>query len=169
MLRAITGIFLLVLGSASYASCPGYLEHSMRKLHSSDQVNLCEIQSGKPMLVINTASHCGYTRQFKGLEALHEKYGERGLVVVGFALLMARMLQVANRARSDFDSLVVVGVATMLMFQVVVNIFMTIGLGPVTGIPLPFMSYGRSAMVVNFIALGLCLSVARRERQGLSR
>ena len=85
MLRAITGIFLLVLGSASYASCPGYLEHSMRKLHSSDQVNLCEIQSGKPMLVINTASHCGYTRQFKGLEALHEKYGERGLVVVGFA------------------------------------------------------------------------------------
>jgi rod shape determining protein RodA len=103
--------------------------------------------------------------------ALGEETGYLGtvLVVVGFALLMARMLQVANRARSDFDSLVVVGVATMLMFQVVVNIFMTIGLGPVTGIPLPFMSYGRSAMVVNFIALGLCLSVARRERQGLIR
>jgi len=103
--------------------------------------------------------------------ALGEETGYLGtvLVVVGFALLMARMLQVANRARSDFDSLVVIGVATMLMFQVVVNIFMTIGLGPVTGIPLPFMSYGRSAMVVNFIALGLCLSVARRERQGLIR
>lgn len=103
--------------------------------------------------------------------ALGEEMGYLGtvLVVVGFALLMARMLQVANRARSDFDSLVVIGVATMLMFQVVVNIFMTIGLGPVTGIPLPFMSYGRSAMVVNFIALGLCLSVARRERQGLMR
>ena len=85
MLRAITGVCLLVLGSVSYASCPGYLEHSMRKLHSSEQVNLCEIQSGKPMLVINTASHCGYTPQFKGLEALHEKYRERGLVVVGFA------------------------------------------------------------------------------------
>tara|TARA_B100000073_G_scaffold58150_1_gene43049 strand:- start:1149 stop:1316 length:168 start_codon:yes stop_codon:yes gene_type:complete len=55
------------------------------------------------------------------------------------------------------------------MFQVVVNIFMTIGLGPVTGIPLPFMSYGRSAMVVNFIALGLCLSVARRSRRALIR
>jgi len=98
--------------------------------------------------------------------ALGEEVGYLGtvLLVVGFALLMIRMVQVANRARSDFESLMVIGVATMVMFQVVVNIFMTIGLGPVTGIPLPFMSYGRSAMVVNFIALGLCLSVARRGR-----
>ena len=55
-------------------------------------------------------------------------------------------------------------IGTMVMFQVVVNIFMTIGLGPVTGIPLPFLSYGRSAMVVNFIALGLSLSVLRQSR-----
>jgi len=98
--------------------------------------------------------------------ALGEETGYVGtvLLVIGFALLMTRLVQVANRARDDFESLVVIGVATMVMFQVVVNIFMTIGLGPVTGIPLPFMSYGRSAMVVNFIALGLCLSVARRGR-----
>ncbi|MEB3158601.1 MAG: rod shape-determining protein RodA [Synechococcus sp.] len=98
--------------------------------------------------------------------ALGEEAGYLGtvLVVVGFAALITRLIQVANRARSDFESLLVIGVATMVMFQVVVNIFMTIGLGPVTGIPLPFMSYGRSAMVVNFISLGLCLSVARRSR-----
>ena len=90
-------------------------------------------------------------------------------MVVGFALLMGRLLQVAGQSRSDFESLVVIGVATMLMFQVVVNIFMTIGLGPVTGIPLPFMSYGRSAMVVNFLALGLCLSVSRRSKPSLNR
>ena len=103
--------------------------------------------------------------------ALGEEMGFVGtiLVVVGFALLMGRLLQVAGKARTDFESLVVIGVATMLMFQVVVNIFMTIGLGPVTGIPLPFMSYGRSAMVVNFIALGVCLSVARRSRRALIR
>ena len=103
--------------------------------------------------------------------ALGEELGFVGtiLVVLGFALLMGRLLQVAGKARTDFESLVVIGVATMLMFQVVVNIFMTIGLGPVTGIPLPFMSYGRSAMVVNFIALGFCLSVARRSRRALIR
>ena len=92
-----------------------------------------------------------------------------GLVVVGFALLMARLLQIARNARTDFESLVVIGIGTMLMFQVVVNIFMTIGLGPVTGIPLPFLSYGRSAMVVNFIALGLCLSVVRQSRRSFTQ
>lgn len=103
--------------------------------------------------------------------ALGEETGFLGtlLVVIGFALLMGRLLQVAGQSHSDFESLVVIGVATMLMFQVVVNIFMTIGLGPVTGIPLPFMSYGRSAMVVNFLALGLCLSVSRRSKRSLNR
>jgi rod shape determining protein RodA len=86
------------------------------------------------------------------------------LIVLGFALFCWKLLQIATRARTDLESLVVVGVGAMLMFQVVVNIFMTIGLGPVTGIPLPWLSYGRSAMLVNFIALGLCASVARRSR-----
>ena len=101
--------------------------------------------------------------------ALGEETGFIGclLVVLGFALLMGRLLQIARNARSDFESLVVVGIGTMLMFQVVVNISMTIGLGPITGIPLPFLSYGRSAMVVNFFCLGLCLSVVRRSRRGL--
>ncbi len=84
------------------------------------------------------------------------------LVVFAFAIFIFQLLKVARKARTDFESLVVVGIGTMLMFQVVVNIFMTIGLGPVTGIPLPFMSYGRSALMVNFVALGLCISVARR-------
>jgi rod shape determining protein RodA len=99
--------------------------------------------------------------------ALGEETGFIGsvLVVVGFVLLMWRLLQIAGRARSDVESLVVVGVGAMLMFQVVVNINMTIGLGPVTGIPLPFLSYGRSAMLMNFMALGMCASVARRGRR----
>jgi len=98
--------------------------------------------------------------------ALGEETGFVGsvLVVACFALLMGRLLQIASRARTDYESLVVVGIAAMLMFQVVVNINMTIGLGPITGIPLPWLSYGRSAMLVNFIALGLCASVARRSR-----
>ncbi len=96
--------------------------------------------------------------------ALGEETGLLGctLVLVGFLLLMVRLLKVAREARTDFESLLVIGVATMFMFQVVVNIFMTIGLGPVTGIPLPFMSYGRTALLANFMAIGLCVSVARR-------
>jgi rod shape determining protein RodA len=96
--------------------------------------------------------------------ALGEETGFIGsaLVVAGFVALIWRLLQIAGRARSDLESLVVVGIGAMLMFQVVVNINMTIGLGPITGIPLPFLSYGRSAMLVNFICLGFCASVARR-------
>ena len=84
------------------------------------------------------------------------------LFVLGFVVWIWRLLQIAGKARTDVESLVVVGIGAMVMFQVVVNINMTIGLGPITGIPLPWLSYGRSAMVVNFIALGLCASVSRR-------
>ncbi len=48
-------------------------------------MNLCQNFAGKPMLIVNTASHCGFTPQFKGLEAVHQKYKDRGLVVVGFS------------------------------------------------------------------------------------
>jgi glutathione peroxidase len=76
----------LLLGSAaaSAAQCPAFLDHDFKKLRSSQSVNLCEEAAGKPMLIVNTASHCGYTGQFEGLEALHQKYKARGLVVVGF-------------------------------------------------------------------------------------
>jgi glutathione peroxidase len=70
--------------TAIAASCPAFLDHEFRKLHSEESVNLCKIADGKPLLIVNTASHCGFTPQFKGLEALHERYKDRGLVVVGF-------------------------------------------------------------------------------------
>ncbi len=66
-------------------ACPDYLQGEYRKLHSKQNVDLCEITQGKPVLVVNTASHCGFTSQFKGLEALHQEYKDKGLVVIGFA------------------------------------------------------------------------------------
>ncbi|WP_320676056.1 rod shape-determining protein RodA [Prochlorococcus sp. MIT 1300] len=98
--------------------------------------------------------------------ALGEETGFVGtiFVLVVFLLFIWRLLKIARQARTDFESLVVVGIGTMLMFQVIVNISMTIGLGPVTGIPLPFLSYGRSALLTNFLALGFCLSVSRSSR-----
>ncbi|MEN9767749.1 rod shape-determining protein RodA [Vulcanococcus sp.] len=99
--------------------------------------------------------------------ALGEETGFLGsaLVVVGFVAWIWHLLQIARNARTDLEALVVIGVGAMVMFQVVVNINMTIGLGPITGIPLPWLSYGRSAMLVNFIGLGLCASVARRVKK----
>mgnify|MGYP001826942061 FL=1 len=85
MRSLVVATLLLAASQTVSAACPDYMDHSLRKLHSKEQVNLCAVQDGRPMLIINTASHCGYTKQFKGLEALHQQFGERGLVVVGFA------------------------------------------------------------------------------------
>lgn len=78
-------LLVAVFAPAWADQCPAFLDHDQRKLHSKDSVNLCDLAAGKPMLVVNTASRCGYTGQFEGLEALHKEYQSRGLVVVGFA------------------------------------------------------------------------------------
>lgn len=66
-------------------TCPPYLDVEVRQLHSDKVTNLCEhYRSDKPLLIVNTASHCGYTRQFEGLEALYQKHKDSGLVVLGF-------------------------------------------------------------------------------------
>lgn len=59
-------------------------DHDLRRLHSNEVVNLREQFAGHPLLVVNTASHCGFTGQFEGLEALHQQYRDAGLKVVGF-------------------------------------------------------------------------------------
>ena len=66
------------------AACPTLLDRNMQTLDEKDQ-SLCEY-SGKVLLVVNTASECGYTPQYEGLEALHRKYKGKGLVVMGFPM-----------------------------------------------------------------------------------
>ena len=99
--------------------------------------------------------------------ALGEELGFVGcfLVVLGFAAWGWRLLNIALLAKTNFESFLVIGILAMVMFQVVVNVFMTTGLGPVTGIPLPFMSYGRSALLMNCLGVGLVAAVERRCRQ----
>jgi glutathione peroxidase len=82
-LACVSGLLLAVSGIAT-AECPAYLNQTLQKLRSSEKVNICEAYAGKPLLIVNTASHCGFTPQFKGLQALYEKYKDRGLVVLGF-------------------------------------------------------------------------------------
>ena len=68
-----------------FASCPDFLNHSMRKLASTQEVQFCEAYEGKALLIVNTASYCGYTSQFESLEKVHQTYAGNGLVVLGFS------------------------------------------------------------------------------------
>jgi glutathione peroxidase len=83
-LSLLVGALVLISTNAWAGMCPSFLNHDFTKLHSSETVNICKVYAGKPLLIVNTASHCGYTPQFKGLEAIHEKFKGRGLVVIGF-------------------------------------------------------------------------------------
>lgn len=65
-------------------TCPSFLNHEYRKLHSTETMNLCELQNSKAILFVNTASHCGFTKQFAPLESLNKKYKDKGLSIVGF-------------------------------------------------------------------------------------
>ena len=88
-----------------------------------------------------------------------------GLVVIGlFAILLTRMAHVVRDAIDFYGALIVVGVIGMFTFQIFENIAMTIGLMPVTGITLPFLSYGGSSIVSNMIALGFVLNVCIRNK-----
>ncbi len=76
---------IFTLFGVNVLACKGtLLDHDFRMLASSEEVNLCEAYSGKVLLVVNTASKCGFTYQYEGLEKLHEEYNEEGLMVLGF-------------------------------------------------------------------------------------
>ncbi len=76
-----------------------------------------------------------------------------------FALLIWRIVAIAWRARDSFGSLIAVGLASMILFQVLVNVGMVTGIMPVTGIPLPFITYGGSSMVSLLFGMGILESV----------
>jgi len=98
--------------------------------------------------------------------ALGEELGFIGCMIVLFLFffLIKKLINIATSARSDFESLIVIGITATFLFQIIINLFMTIGLGPVTGIPLPFMSYGRTSLMINFISIGFVLSILKRSR-----
>ena len=72
-----------VAAAAAPAACPAILKQTFNRLQDEAPQNLCQY-AGKVVLVVNTASYCGFTKQYEGLEALYAKYGSKGLVVLGF-------------------------------------------------------------------------------------
>ena len=89
------------------------------------------------------------------------------MLLLGLYLaLLVTSLEIAAQSRDLFGSLIVAGIISMWTFQILENMGMTMGLMPITGIPLPFMSFGSSFMITNMAAVGMLLSVWTR-RQGV--
>jgi len=86
-------------------------------------------------------------------------------IIVLYYLLIMRTLRVARRSRDKLGSYICVGVASMVLFHVFENIGMSMGIMPITGIPLPFISYGGSSMWTNMISFGLVLNVGMRRQK----
>ena len=96
-----------------------------------------------------------------------EEFGFVGAAIVLslFALLIWRALRIMTMSKNLYGALVAGGISAMLMFQVFVNVGMTIGIMPITGIPLPLMSYGGSSVLVTLMAIGLLQSIHAQARE----
>ncbi len=100
----------LAVGPASAATpaCPALLDHRLPRLQDEAPVDLCQY-AGRVLLVVNTASQCGYTPQYQGLEALQRRFGPRGLVILGFpsndfgAQEPGSNAQIASFCQNQFD------------------------------------------------------------------
>lgn len=87
------------------------------------------------------------------------------LIILLFAFILLRLIDIARNSKDFFGSMIVIGVSAMIGIHVLQNIGMTLGLMPVTGIPLPFLSYGGTSLMANMIGIGLVLNIAMRRQK----
>ena len=87
------------------------------------------------------------------------------LVIVFYLILITKAIYIAKTARDDLGSYISAGIAGIFLFHMVENIGMTMGLLPITGVPLPFVSYGGSSLLTNFILIALLLNISGRRKK----
>lgn len=187
-LAAVTALVIvsitLVLGVAPLGSVhllkPYQEERLTAFLHPSNDPQKAGYQQQESKIAIGSGQKTGRGENVSGIRlnfvpeadtdfvfaAVGEQYGFIGaaLVLGLYALLISRALRILVMAKDLFGSLVAAGVAAMLMFQVFVNVGMTIGIMPITGITLPLMSYGGSSVITTLLAVGLLQSIYARAR-----
>ena len=89
------------------------------------------------------------------------------IVILLFVILLIRIVNIAKTAKDSFGGLICTGVFAMIFAHFIENVGMSMGLLPITGIPLPFISYGGSSMLTNMMAIGLVMSVACRRKHNI--
>lgn len=87
------------------------------------------------------------------------------LIIMLFGILLLKLIDIARNSKDFFGSMIVIGVTAMIGIHVLQNIGMTLGLMPVTGIPLPFISYGGTSLMANMAGIAFALSVAMRRQK----
>ncbi len=90
-----------------------------------------------------------------------------GAVILLYVILITKAVQVAKTAKNDLGSYIAIGIAGVFFFHMVENIGMTMGMLPITGIPLPFVSYGGSSLLTNLILIALLLNISGRRQRAL--
>ncbi len=88
-----------------------------------------------------------------------------GAVIILYVVLITKAVYVAKTAKDDVGSYIAIGIVGIFLFHMIENIGMTMGLLPITGVPLPFVSYGGSSLITNFICIGLLLNISGRRQK----
>lgn len=165
-------IQLRLLKSYQLARLLVFIKPDMDPLQSGYNLMQSKIAIGSGQLVGKGLFH-GTQTNLKFIPAHHtdfifsvvgEELGFLGAVILLalFALLLWRGFKIALSARDPFGTMLAVGIVVMFFFQILVNVGMTIGIMPITGITLPFMSYGGRSLIINFFCVGLLLNVGMR-------
>ena len=166
--------FMMATHSTDYrlARISGFLNPELYSTSDAYQQTMSKIVIGSGGLTGNGMFVDGAMSQLNYVPAdwtdfiyatIGETWGFVGcfLVLIAYLLILLRLLYLAWYTRDKFGRLIIIGVMGMLLFHVLENIAMTLGLMPITGIPLPFLSYGGSNMMTNMGGIGLALNVTR--------
>jgi rod shape determining protein RodA len=182
-LAAAVVSFVLVIAPAAGLPSPlhGYQQDRLTAfLHPSDDPSDASYQVNQSVTAIGSGEKTGRGDNSTQTELLFlpERHTDFVFAVVGerfgfagaafvlslYALLVWRMLRILTLSKNLYGTLIAGGIAAMLMFQIMVNVGMTLGITPVTGITLPLMSYGGSSVLATFLAIGLLQSIHAQAR-----
>jgi rod shape determining protein RodA len=174
---------LVVMPALGHPVLKGYQKERLTSfLHPSDVRDEAAYQQHQSIIAIGSGEKTGRGVEKAtqtGLDFLPEHHTDFIFAVVGetygfagaalvlslYALLLWRGLHILTQAKNLFGALIAGGITVMLLFQIFVNVGMTVGIMPITGIPAPLLSYGGSSMLVTFLALGLLQSIAAQAKE----